>query len=75
MRGNKEASSTFNLLSQKSIEERDDHIIISIEIHDYPELQIILHGLNKEVEILEPLDMRRRFKESLEIVVGKYEGD
>jgi len=48
--------------SQKVVEEHEDHIIISLEVHDSPELQIILHGWNKEVEILKPKDLRKHFK-------------
>jgi predicted DNA-binding transcriptional regulator YafY len=59
--------------SQKLVEEHADHIIISLEVHDSPELQILLHGWHTEVEVLEPLEMRAQFRERVKKILEKYQ--
>ncbi|MDP8268586.1 MAG: WYL domain-containing protein [Candidatus Tenebribacter davisii] len=48
--------------SQQVIEHTDEHLIISLKVHSSPELEILLLGWHKEVEILEPKDFREQIK-------------
>lgn len=59
--------------SQQLIEEHPDHIIISLMVHDSPELEIILHGMNKEIEVLEPVEIRNYFRRIASQVSEMYE--
>jgi predicted DNA-binding transcriptional regulator YafY len=48
--------------SQKIVEESDNHVIISLDIYDSPDLIMILLSLGKEVEVLEPSSLRNDIK-------------
>ncbi len=58
--------------SQEVVKEHPEYIIISIEVHDSPELQILLHGMNKQVEILEPAEMREYYRSVAGVIYDTY---
>lgn len=59
--------------SQEVLEEHNDHIIISLNVHDSPELRIILHGWNENIEVLEPKKMRDDFAKTALALAKMYE--
>jgi len=46
--------------SQKVEDQTKDHTIISLNVHPSPELEILILGLHSEVEVLEPIELRRK---------------
>ena len=59
--------------SQQVIEHTDEHLIISIKVHSSPELEILLLGLHKEVEVIEPISFRNEIKKMHKEAYGLYE--
>jgi len=48
--------------SQQVLEETDEYTIISLDIHDSPDLTMILLGWGSEVEVMEPPALRNEIK-------------
>jgi predicted DNA-binding transcriptional regulator YafY len=58
--------------SQQVVEEADDYTIISLEVHNSPELMIILLGWGEEIEVLEPAELRNNFRKIHERSAEKH---
>ena len=58
--------------SQKIVKETDNYTIVTLDVHNSPELQIILLGWNENVEVLEPECLRNRIKEMIEGAAKLY---
>lgn len=58
--------------SQQVEEQTGNHTIISLKVHESPELDIILLGWNKEVEVLEPPEYRKKIKGLVEGAASLY---
>lgn len=58
--------------SQKTVEETDDYVIISLDIHDSPDLYWILLGWGEEVEVLEPISLRETIRRIHEQSAERY---
>ena len=48
--------------SQRIIEQTDDHLVVSLKVHISPELEILLLGMHKEVEVLKPAQFRNKIR-------------
>jgi predicted DNA-binding transcriptional regulator YafY len=59
--------------SQEVIEETNDHVIISLDIEESPDLVRLLLGWGEEVEVLEPVSLRDEMRKIHEESAGKYQ--
>lgn len=58
--------------SQKIVKATKDYVVVSLMVHPSPELQILLLGWSREVEVLEPEDFRNEIKGMIEEALGNY---
>jgi predicted DNA-binding transcriptional regulator YafY len=59
--------------SQQVVEQNDEYTIITLNVHESPELDIILLGWNKEVEVLEPEGYREKIRGLVEGAARNYQ--
>lgn len=58
--------------SQKVMEETNEYVVISLEVHPSPELEIKILGWGDDVEVLGPKGLRTKMIDEAEKVLRKY---